>query len=471
MAKKRHLKVYEILTYALGLFGLQAVVGYFNSFQAEFYVSVLGADFVIIAVLLLVVKLVSAAFDPVVGNLIERTKSKYGKLKPFIAASILPLAGLTVLTFLRVPFRGAGLYAYIFFIFLFWNMAVTLGDVPATAFGSVLTPDAEERSVAVSLAAALKSGGLFAGTVIVPIICAMVPGGSAGFAANDDPISNTEYLVSAAVTAGLGLILLALILFFNKERVPYQVEKMTYRDMGKCLKDNKPLMLLTLSCFFGCCRMIQSGIAVQAANAVLGGQNLTVVLGLACGVGGAVSLVLVGLGSKWFGEKKTYIGLSIFGFIASMVTVLVGTEHVIAMFSMLFFVGLQFGAVNIMPMTMTADCVDYYEYKTGKRTEGAAYAVLTMTTKITLAVSVGAGLLILGLSGYDPNAVVQTERAKNIVYFAYAGLPGVFSLLSVIPMFKYDLTGEKKKIIAEELARRRAAKEAGEDYAPVTDFS
>ena len=119
--------------------------------------------------------------------------------------------------------------------------------------------------------------------------------------------------------------------------------------------------------------------------------------------------------------------------------------------------GLQFGAVNIMPMIMVADSVDYYEHKTGKRTEGVAYAVLSFSIKVTLALGAAVCLAVIfsDMVGYSATATDFTFETKRGVYFAYTVIPGITSLLAAIPILKYDLVGSKKKAINEELRIRR----------------
>lgn len=114
-----------------------------------------------------------------------------------------------------------------------------------------------------------------------------------------------------------------------------------------------------------------------------------------------------------------------------------------------------------MPMIMTADCVDYYEYETGKRMEGAAYSILTLTIKVCLALGTAVGLIFVQVSGYYDalGAGTFTTKTKDIIFFAYTALPGVLALLSIFPMFKYDIVGEKKAQISATLSQRRAGKE------------
>ena len=462
MEKQMNFK--EIAAYSLCLFGFQAIVGFLNSYQAEFYHAQMAANLAVVGILILVVKVVSAVFDPVVGNLIERKNSPKGKLKPFIAASVLPLLVMTVVLFIKVPFRGVGLYVYIFITFLLWSMAMTLGDVPSQAIASVLTPNPTERTNVISVANTFKQIGFSAAAVLVPVVCLLVPGGSRVFGIEDgqkdDPISASEYLLTAVVVGVLGCALFALIYFFNKERVPYQAEKMSFGEMFRTLRDNRPLMMVIISYFLGAGRQMAMAIQVQASNAILGSENYVLVLGIATGVGTMISMVLTPLFIKKLGEKKTFLLLSIYGFVVSMLAFLIYafvTTNMIVMFVFLFLVGLQFGAVTLMPMIMVTDCVDDYEYKTGKRVEGPAFSILTLTIKVCLAIGAALGLIFIQLSGYDAGATEVAQSTKTTIYFAYVALPGIFSLLSIFPLLKYDLTGEKKEKIALALQERRNA--------------
>lgn len=447
----------EIAAYSLGLFGFQAIVGLLNSYQAEFYGSIMGADLALAGILILVAKIVSAVFDPVVGNLIERSSGKNGKFKPFILASLVPLLVLTAVIFMEVPFRGTGLYIWIFVTYLLWSLAMTLGDVPSQGIAAVLTPNPTERTNVVSIANTAKQIGFSACVVVVPVVCLLIPGGSQVFGyegEKDTPMISKEYLFTAIGTALLGCILFALICLWNKERVPYASEKMTFGEMWKAFKGNKPLMMVIISYFLGFGRQMAMGIQVQAANVLLGSQNLVAVLGIVTAIGSMISMAITPVLIKKFGERNVFIGMSVYGFVISMIAFFVGTDTWL-MYPCLFLIGLQFGAVTLMPMIMTADCVDHYEYETGKRTEGAAYAVLSLTIKVCLALGTALGLVFLRFANYDAAVTTFAPDTVKTIYFAYTAMPGIFSLLAIFPMLKYDLVGEKKERIAMELQKRR----------------
>lgn len=479
VTKQKHMNFKEIAAYSLGLFGFQAIVGLLNSYQAEFDASILGADIAVVGILILVAKIVSAVFDPVVGNLIDRSKSKRGKFKSMILYSIAPLLIMTAVVFLKVPFKGFGLYAWIFITYLIWSLAMTLGDVPSQGIASVLTPNPTERTNVVSISNTFKQIGFSACVVIVPIACLIIPGGSRVFVKSgetDTPMISSEYLFTAILTAVLGCLLFALIPMLNKERVPYvSGEKTTFGDMVRALKQNKPLMLVIVSYFLGFGRQMAMGIQVQAANVLLGSQNLVAVLGIVTAVGSMISMAICPFLIKKMGEKKVYLLMSFYGFAVSILSFIIGyfwfrnPENMvltILFYASLFLIGLQFGAVTLMPMIMTADCVDYYEYETGKRMEGAAYSILTLTIKVCLALGTALGLVFVQLSGYSDAVSRITAgtlsgfdvHTKDVIFFAYTAVPGILALLSTIPMFKYDIVGEKKAKIASELSARRAAK-------------
>ncbi len=470
ISKQKHLKFKDIAAYSLGLFGFQAIVGLLNSYQGEFSGSILKVDVIVVAILILIAKIVSAVADPIVGNMVDRSKSKLGKFKSMIAYSLVPLLIFTIMIFVKVPFTGIGLYVWIFVASLIWCIAMTMGDVPSQGIASALTPNPTERTNVVSISNTFKQVGFSACVVVVPIVCLIVPGGSQvfGFEGDSDtPMNAPEYLGVAILTALLGCVLFALIPMINKERVVVSNnEKTTAKDMFKALKDNTPLMLVIVSYFLGFGRQMAMGIQVQAATVILGSQNLVAVLGIVTAIGSMISMALCPMLIKKLNEKNAYILLSVYGFAASIFSFIIGhfwfqnPENMvltILFYASLFLIGLQFGAVTLMPMIMVADAVDYYEYETGKRMEGAAYSILTLTIKVCLALGNALGLIFVGISGYYAklDSGIFDGSTKDIIFLAYTAIPGVLALLSIIPMFKYDIVGEKKAMISSALAERR----------------
>ncbi len=478
---EKQMKFKEIAAYSLGLFGFQAIIGLLNSYQAEFDASILGADIAIVGILILVAKIISAVADPVVGNIVDRSKSKLGKFKSMIIYSIAPLLILTAVIFIDVPFKtnSAVTYVWIFVTYLLWSIAMTMGDVPSQGIAAALTSNPDERTNVVSISNTFKQIGFSACVVIVPIVCLIIPGGSQvfGFEGDTDtPMTGSEYFWVAVLTSVLGCALFALIPIINKERVVVKSnEKTTVKDMLGALKNNKPLKLVIISYFLGFGRQMAMGIQVQAANVILGSQNLVAVLGIVTAVGSMISMALCPILIKKLNEKKAYILLSVYGFASSIFSFIIGhfwfsnpqnTALTVLFYASLFLIGLQFGSVTLLPMIFTADAVDFYEYETGKRMEGTAYSILTLTIKVCLALGTALGLVFIQFSGYSETvaqiaqgtAAGFSNSTKDIVFFAYTAMPGILALLSIFPMLKYDLYGEKKAKITAELQKRRGVR-------------
>lgn len=464
LQNKKYLTVKELIFYSLGLFGLQAIIFYINSYQVEFYSGsgmIEASKMVIVTFIILAAKLVSAVFDPLIGNLIDSKKGgKHGKLKPFIVISTIPLSILTVLIFCKVNLTGFALYAYIFVTTTLWSVAMTLGDVPSQGMSAVITPNPTERNNLIGFSGTLKSIGQAAPYVVVPAVCLCVPGG----AGIEGTISTTEYLWCAIVISVLGSLMFLGIFFFNKERVPYEAERVSLKDMFGIIKNNKYLLLVVASYFLGFARQGAMAIQAQTANAILGGANKIIILGISTAIGTVISMAVTPILIKKFDEKKVFIAMSIYGGVSSVLAYLIAVWtnfNLVALIATLFLMGLQFGAVNIMPMIMVADSVDYYEWKTGKRTEGVAYAVLSLCIKVTLALGAAVCLawVFADFTGYQANMTEFSDSVKKGVFFSYTVIPGITSALAAIPIFFYDLVGDKKKQISADLAARRGVVE------------
>ena len=122
--------------------------------------------------------------------------------------------------------------------------------------------------------------------------------------------------------------------------------------------------------------------------------------------------------------------------------------------------GLINAPVNIVQNEMLADTTDYSEWTTGKRSEGVSFSLRIATTKIGFTVVQAFGSVLLSVIGYvtlaDEARVVQSDAVQFRIFVLFALVPGVFYLLSAVPLFFYDLVGEKLATMRAALQQRRA---------------
>ena len=492
--------------YALGVMGINLAIGLVNSYQAEFFNKIMGANLIAIAVIILVSKIVSIVADFVIGNLIDRARFKSGKMRPWILISAFPLAAFTMLSFAFIPFPATqageiGKYIYISIILIVWNVSMTLADIPSQGMLSLVSKDPADTNNAAGIANALKSGALAISGFVITIVCMLT--GSEG-------VGTKEYLITAGAMCGVGLIFQLLMYFKCKEMVKSNVSSaMSFREMFRELKNNKMILIVLVTYLLGFGRNIGLGIAVQATCILLrDGVNFSAIpligslfpdtmygdacswaIGITSALASAVTIILNPIINKKLGEKNYFIIAGLYGFAISFTSFLLywlvpvsdgatSTDMTVrslwAIWIFQFFFSFAYGPNAYLPMVMTADIVDYQEWKTGKRTEGTQFAILSMSNKLSNALSVSLGILLIGAIGYsssDYAAAVQGGTAAIHAYVTddmqvkawaiYFLVPGLCMLASSIPMFFYKIDKKTKDEMRAELARRRLAIDTG----------
>lgn len=484
--------------YALGLMGINLGIGLINSYQAEFFNKILQADLMAVAGIILAAKFISIVADFVIGNLIDRANFKAGKMRPWILFSAFPLAVLTMISFVFIPFSSnAGRYIYIIFVVVLWNISMTMADIPSQGMLSLISKSSEEVNNAAGLGNTLKSVALAAPGVFVSFVCILT--------GSDGAVGQTEYLITAAIMAGLGLIFQLLMYFKCKEIVKSNTSAgMSFKEMFRELKNNKMLLIVFGTYILGFGRNIGLGIAVQATcilvrdgidlsfigMGTLYGDACSWAIGITSAISSMVTIVLNPIINKKLGEKKYFITAGFYGFAVTLIATLIYTlsptgsfgRSIWAIWIYQFFLGFAFGPNGYLPMVMTADIVDYQEWKTGKRTEGTQFAILSMSNKLSNALSVSLGILFIGAIGYDAAkyadvshigvqgsaenmraiASYVTDGMQNKAWIIYFLLPGLCMLASSLLMFFYKIDEKTKTQMREELAVRSAENEVAQ---------
>ncbi len=489
--------------YALGLMGINLGIGLINSYQAEFFNKILRADLMAVAGIILAAKFISIIADFVIGNLIDRANFKAGKMRPWILISAFPLAVLTMFSFAGFNFPDSvggtvGKYIYIVFIVVLWNISMTLADIPSQGMLSLISKNADEVNNAAGLGNTLKSIALAAPGVFISFVCILTGSGGA--------VRKEEYLITAGIMAGLGLIFQLLMYFKCKEVVKSNVAAgMSFKEMFRELKNNKMLLIVFGTYILGFGRNIGLGIAVQATcilirdgidlsfigMGTLYGDACSWAIGITSAISSMVTIVLNPIINKKLGEKRYFIIAGFYGFIVTLVSTLAYAlspdksfaRSIWAIWIYQFLLGFAYGPNGYLPMVMTADIVDYQEWKTGKRTEGTQFAILSMSNKLSNALSVSLGILFVGMIGYNAASYAEaasvgvqgsvenlnsianyvTYDMQNKTWLVYFLLPGLCMLASSLLMFFYKIDEKTKKQMREELAERRAQQNAADN--------
>lgn len=458
----------KMLSYGIGIFGIQMLIGMLNTYQSQFYTSVLGAELTKCALIILLAKIISSFADPVIGNIIDSANFKSGKMKPFVAMSIIPFAVMTMVMFIAIDFKSDfAKYAYITVTTVLWNVVMSFAEIPSQGMLAVLSPSSDEKSSAAGISNMLKSVGLVACNAIVPVVCILT---------DSSVITRKEYFISSLVLGAAAIIFVLIMLKGTNEVIKSEPQKMSIKSMFVELKENKPLLIIFLINMLGFGRNMAVSIGVQAAAVLfdevtvlgitLSGENLPIILGVGAMVTSTISIVTIPLVAKKIGTKKSFMIYGIYGFVASVASYIFfvfsfdagnASKSFWVIFIIQFITNFMFGPHGYAPLVMLSDAVDYKEMTTGKRTEGVQYSVLVLSIKLANALSVALGIFMVGISGYEGTMVFAdvTNEMRNLVMAAYWLFPGICVGLSMIPMLFYKLDRpEIQKQLKEFMANR-----------------
>ena len=474
---KKYMKKSEIATFGIGLFGVALMTGWMPDYTATFF-----ADFAFkgkgfdsevmsnaISIVFLVAGIVGAVCELVIGYLVDNTRTKLGKVKPWIGFGVIPLALISLLVFVAPNTNNQTLaIIWMFVIYSLYTAFSCAVESPSNCFGSLCSPNPSERSTAISIASFLRSVGQSGGMVVILVVGLIMKAAMGEQQYKNAEAQGLDLLIATAVCA-LGLILFVMIFFTNnEERVPFTQEKVSLKDAVKVVFTHKNLLMVSLTKLAGFGRGVYGTVSLYIAIYLLGSKDLKLALLLPMGIGTAVGTLLVNLVLKKFSTKKTFILFCIYGASSLSILFLVSkgigfnSGLIIPFLILNFFCGLQHGNTNVTPNIMIADCVDEIEYKTGKRQEGLAYAGYGLFSKVASAFTKALGpWLLYTWSGYlastDANVAYATQSDGTLdkILMIYTIIPAIFVVMQAVPIFFYDMVGEKKETIIKALIERR----------------
>lgn len=474
---KKYMKKSEIWTFGIGLFGVTLLTGwmpdytytFFNDFAFKGTAIDPASITKILSIVFGVAGVVGAICELVIGYLVDRTRTKWGKVRPWFGFGVVPMAIVALFVFIA-PKTDNYIVAvvWMFGIYSLYTAVACAVESPAGCFGACCTPNPEERGDAISIASILKSIGQSGGMAVILAVGAVMK-----LIMGDQQYKTAEGqgldLTIATAVCALGCVIFTLIMFTNnRERVPYSEEKVSLKESLKFVFTNKNLLMVSLTKFTGFGRGVYGTVSLYIAVYLLGSKDLKLGLLLPMGIGTAVGMLVVKKLLKMMDTKKVYIVCCLYGAVILSVLYIVSkiigfnpSTLTIPFLIINFFVGLQHGNTNLTPNVMIADCVDEIEWKTGKRQEGLCYAGYGFFSKVASALTKSFGPALVVWAGYvvstDANVAYATQSQTTLDRFLmiYTLIPAIFVLAQTLPIFFYDLNSKKRDMIAKELQERR----------------
>ncbi len=428
--------------------------------------------------LLLLTRVFDMAFDLFMGVMGDRTKTRWGKFRPYLLWFAVPFGIISVLTFTTPGFSPNGKLIYAYITLSLMMMVYSAINIPYSALMGVISPDSQERTGVASYRFAFAFGaGLvvqYSTLYLVDYFGKVKPGMSGTLLA---AAKAHGYQLTMAIYAIAAASLFFLTFALTRERVQPFHEKSTLGQDLKDLATNVPwLILFFMGTLTVCAVAIRSGAILYYFRYYVGDQSvysfhfhvgsylfqhnvggkelpgLFMVAGTLLSLLGSLVIQHV---TRFAGRKATYIGLVVMGSFFLVASYWVRPEQILLMFVFQVLYSAATGPTSAVLWAMFADSADYSEWRTGRRATGLVFSAAGMSNKLGWSIGGPVIVWLLAIFGYQAN-VAQTPQALHGILLLFTMIPAAGFLLTGVGLIFYPLSEARMKELQAELQTRQA---------------
>lgn len=442
------LKLSEKISYGLGDLASNFVWGMTTSYLLYFYTNVYGLAATAIGTLFLITRILDAVIDPVIGVMIDKTNSRFGKARPYILYLTIPFGIFSVLTFITPEFSDGGKLIYAYATYLILGILYSGVNLPYGALMPMMTKDSEEKTQLSSF----RIMGMAVGSILVAALTNPLV---KWFGGGNDQLG---FPVTMGIFTVIAMIMFYLVFRNCKERFSESAEKtkdLDIRVSAKNMFNNQPWLMIAISSVIMFLRIgVVFGVLVYFVQYVLKQPEMIpfylTLANVANFAGGALApFVLKRLGKRSGSIAALSAAVVLYGVLFFL------EQGSPALYLVIFFLAnVGIGINSPANFSMLADTVDYQEWKFGHRSEGMLYSAYSFATKFGIAVGGSLVAYALGFAGYDPKAV--TTQAEEMIRILFYMGPIVLTILQIGCLALYKLDRQHAHIM-QELDRRAAS--------------
>ncbi len=436
------------LLYGAGDIGFSLTTTIIGAYFAIFLTDVVGISPGIAAAAIFIGRSWDYINDPLIGHISDRTRTRWGRRRPFLLFGALPFALAFALLWWRPPWEnGLALAIYYAAAYVVFDAAATFVYMPFYALTPELTPDYDERTALTSYRMFFSiAGSLVAFTIPLTIV--------GTFAPENAPRVLTMGFIFSIVSA----LPLLLTFFGTRERqVHMALEQPRLLQSLRAAMKNRPFV-------FSMAIFLLTWVAVDILQATLlyfikyimqRETQSDLIMGVIF-VTAIFALPFWERASRRWNKRWAYIaGIS---FWAAVQLVLVTLNASTGMTILLFLsalAGIGVGAAHVLPWSIIPDAIEWDEWQTGERHEGMFYSLVTLIQKIASSIAIPLILLLLQVTGYVPNATRQPTEALLGIRMVVGPIPAVLLCTGILFAGLYPLNRERYIQVCQELERRR----------------
>ncbi|WP_293954232.1 MULTISPECIES: MFS transporter [unclassified Sphingobacterium] len=455
----------EKIGYGLGDAASSMFWKLFGMYLMFFYTDIFGMEAKAVGTMFLITRVWDSLFDPIIGVLADRTRSRWGKFRPFILYVAIPFGLIGAATFYTPDFSHTGKIIYAYLTYSLMMMVYSAINVPYASLLGVMSPFPKVRNVLATFRMTFAYIGSFVTLLLFnPLIDFFSK------AAADLTSLQHGWFMAALVIAAFSTILFLLCFYWTKERV---VEVTAHhstlkQDIGDLLK-NGPWWIL-----------LGAGVSALVFNSIRDGATLYyfkyyveehqidrimifevpfILSGLYLALGQAANILGVVLAapvSNCIGKKSTYMIAMLIATVGSIAFYWLGKEDLILIFFLQVLISICAGSVFPLLWSMYADCADYSELRTGNRATGLIFSSSSMSQKLGWAFGTALTGWLLAYYGFQANQQ-QSEEALHGIRMFLSFFPAIGTVLSVLFISFYPLSEKRMDLILNDLKNKREA--------------
>lgn len=413
-----------------------------------FYTDIFGIPAAVAGTILLAARIFDGLNDPVVGYIVDRTRSRWGRFRPYLLFGSVPIAVTLVLTFVTPSFSLSGKIAYAAITYVLLGVAYTFMTVPHSALMASITRDTNERSSLASLVMiSVYATILVVAAATMPLVKSF-PSQQAGF----------TFIAVIYGTIAVGLYLICFS--STREIAPSQSKKYSIKEGLKILGQNKYLLILLIAIL-----LVQAANDMRTSAAIfffkynLGSEAfypLFMAIMIASMIAGASFTPSV---ARKLGNKRNiYIIGTIIIVVSSTAVIFLPYENLFLITVSMAVSSFGIGVTYVMIRSMLADTVEYGEWKTGLRGEGIIFSTFGVSNKLGYAVGGSLAAFLLASAGYVPD-IAQNPQVQRVILYMLTLFPIIAGILAAVILLFYKIDNRYYNRILKEIDDRAKLKD------------
>jgi GPH family glycoside/pentoside/hexuronide:cation symporter len=450
MENTDRIPLWRKIVYGSGDLGFSMNNSIITAFFSVFMVTVVGMPPGLVAIIFIVGRSWDFINDPIIGHLSDRTRTRWGRRRPFLLFGAIPFGLSFILLWLGPDFNQTGLIIYYSLAYIVYEALATTVYMPYFALTPELTEDYDERTKLTSFRMVFN----IVGSLTAYILPLLIIG-------NDwTQATKQGVLVMAMVAAGIAAAPLIGVFFGTKEKKEFQRQSLPkFIPSLKAAFKNRPFVFGAMMYLFTWMTIIvvESNLQFFIIH-IIRRQSQSMIIMVSIFVTAIFAIPIWNWASKHWNKRFAYIGGVAFWAVVMMVLIFMTPETPFWLILVLcIMAGIGVSAAQVLPWSIIPDAIEWEEWKTGERNEGMFYSLITLMGKIGMAIAQPVGLLILQFTGFvEGQGVVQPASALLGVRLVMGPLPAVLLTSGILMAVFYPLSRREHHRIVEELRLRRA---------------